>query len=127
MVRPGQRDALDPGVRGRTRGREIGSDADDRQHAPTRRDELVTVNELVDIVEQIAGVRLKRRYRLDAPQGVRGRNSDNTLIRQKLGWAPSVPLADGLEKTYRWIHDQMTRAPASSRPGPPARRPGVPA
>jgi nucleoside-diphosphate-sugar epimerase len=90
-------------------------------------DELVTVNELVDIVEQIAGVRLKRRYRLDAPQGVRGRNSDNTLIRQKLGWAPSVPLADGLEKTYRWIHDQMTRAPASSRPGPPARRPGVPA
>lgn len=70
--------------------------------------ELVTINQLVDVVEEIAGVRLRRRYRLDAPQGVRGRNSDNTRIRELLGWEPSIPLADGMERTYRWIHDQMT-------------------
>ena len=63
----------------------------------------------MDIVEEIAGVRLKRRYNLDAPKGVRGRNSDNTLIRQRLGWAPSIDLRAGMEKTYRWILDEMTR------------------
>ncbi len=73
-------------------------------------DELVTVNRLVDIVEAIAGTTLKRRYNLDAPKGVRGRNSDNTLIMERLGWAPSIRLEDGLEKTYRWIFNQMTRA-----------------
>jgi len=77
-------------------------------------DELVTINQLVDIVEEIAGRRFKRRYILDAPKGVRGRCSDNTLIIQKLGWAPSVRLRDGLEKTYRWIHDQMA-APVGRR------------
>jgi nucleoside-diphosphate-sugar epimerase len=71
-------------------------------------DELVTINQLIDIVEEIAGVTLKRRYNLDAPKGVRGRCSDNTLITEKLGWAPSVRLHDGMEKTYRWIHEQMT-------------------
>jgi nucleoside-diphosphate-sugar epimerase len=71
-------------------------------------DELVTINQLLDIVEQIAGVKLKRNYNLTAPQGVRGRVSDNTEITQRLGWAPSVRLADGMEKTYRWIYDQMT-------------------
>jgi GDP-D-mannose 3', 5'-epimerase len=70
--------------------------------------QLVTVNELVDIVEDIAGVKLKRQYRLDAPLGVRGRNSDNTLILEKLGWQPSVRLEDGLAKTYAWIYEQMT-------------------
>ena len=70
-------------------------------------DELVTINQLVDIVEGIAGVRLKRRFNLDAPTGVRGRSSDNTLIKQKLGWAPSIPLAVGMLKTYRWIHDEL--------------------
>ena len=76
-------------------------------------DRLVTINGLVDLVEGIAGVRLRRTYRLDAPQGVRGRNSDNTLIRQRLGWAPSVSLERGLERTYAWIYDQMAggRAP----------------
>src|SRR4051812_30816149 len=62
-------------------------------------DELVTINQLVDIVERIAGVKLRRHYKLDAPKGVRGRNSDNTLIRERLGWAPSIRLADGLERT----------------------------
>jgi nucleoside-diphosphate-sugar epimerase len=70
--------------------------------------ELVTINGLVDIVEGIAGVKLDRRHNLSAPQGVRGRNSDNTLIREQLGWEPAIPLEDGLEKTYRWIHEQMT-------------------
>ena len=68
---------------------------------------LVTIDELVSIVEEIAGLKLRRRYRLDAPQGVRGRNSDNTLIRQRLGWEPQISLEEGLGKTYAWIHDQM--------------------
>jgi GDP-D-mannose 3', 5'-epimerase len=71
-------------------------------------DELVTINQLVDIVEGIANVQLKRRYKLDAPKGVRGRNSDNTLIKARLGWAPSITLQAGLEQTYRWIYDQMS-------------------
>jgi nucleoside-diphosphate-sugar epimerase len=69
--------------------------------------QLVTINQLVDLVEGIAGVRLQRMYNLSAPQGVRGRNSDNTMIRELLGWEPSVPLAAGMERTYRWIHDRM--------------------
>jgi nucleoside-diphosphate-sugar epimerase len=72
-------------------------------------DELVTINQLVDLVEEIAGVKLKRRYKLDAPKGVRGRCSDNALIQQRLGWAPSIDLRTGMQKTYRWIHDEMTR------------------
>ena len=70
--------------------------------------QLVTINRLVDMVEAIAGITLRRRYRLDAPKGVRGRNSDNTLIRRHLDWEPSIRLEDGMERTYRWIHDQMT-------------------
>jgi nucleoside-diphosphate-sugar epimerase len=70
--------------------------------------ELVTVNQLVDILEDIAGIKVKRNYKLDAPQGVNGRNSDNTKIKQYLGWEPSIPLRIGLEKTYAWIYDQMT-------------------
>ena len=70
-------------------------------------DELVTINQLVDIVEEIAGVKLGRTYNLEAPKGVRGRNSDNTMIKEKLGWAPSIGLREGMEKTYRWIYDQI--------------------
>ena len=70
-------------------------------------DQLVTINQLVDIVESIAGAKLRRRYNLDAPKGVRGRNSDNTLIQSSLGWEPAISLEDGLEKTYQWIYDQM--------------------
>jgi nucleoside-diphosphate-sugar epimerase len=76
-------------------------------------EELVTIDELVDIVERIAGVSLTRRYVTDAPQGVRGRNSDNSLIRARLGWAPSVTLEVGLERTYRWIHDQLEAVAAA--------------
>jgi GDP-D-mannose 3', 5'-epimerase len=70
--------------------------------------ELVTINQLVDIVEDIAGVRLTRQYKLDAPKGVRGRNSDNTRILERLNWEPSTSLADGMEKTYSWIYDHLT-------------------
>lgn len=70
--------------------------------------ELVSINQLVDIVEDIAGIKLSRYYNLDAPKGVRGRNSDNTLIRSVFGWEPSITLREGLEKTYAWIYDQMT-------------------
>ena len=77
--------------------------------------ELVTINQLVDIVEEIAGIRLKRRYDLNAPKGVNGRNSDNTLILQRLGWAPETPLRDGMERTYRWIFDEMVASTAGTR------------
>jgi nucleoside-diphosphate-sugar epimerase len=72
--------------------------------------ELVSIDNLVSMVEEIAGVTLKRTYNLDAPQGVRGRNSDNAQIQKTYGWAPSTSLATGLEATYRWIHDQLEKA-----------------
>jgi nucleoside-diphosphate-sugar epimerase len=68
--------------------------------------EAVSINQLVDIVEDIAGFKLNRRYDLGAPKGVNGRNSDNTLIQKYLGWEPSIPLRSGLEKTYAWILEQ---------------------
>ena len=71
--------------------------------------ELVTVNQLVDIVEEIAGIELRRSYNLGAPKGVNGRNSDNTMIRRELGWEPSIRLREGMERTYRWIHDEYVR------------------
>lgn len=69
--------------------------------------ELVTINQLVDIVEEIAGIRLHRRYNSDAPKGVNGRNSDNTKLRELLGWEPSIRLKEGMAKTYRWIEEAM--------------------
>src|SRR5881392_3356843 len=71
--------------------------------------ELVSINQLVDIVEEIGGVKLKRSYNLKAPKGVNGRNSDNTLIQKIYNWKPATKLRDGLERTYRWIYDQMTK------------------
>jgi len=82
--------------------------SDVRQPLNIGSEQLVTINELVDIVEGIAGVTLRRRYNLSAPQGVRGRNSDNTLIAERLGWVPSVSLEDGLRDTYKWVYDQMS-------------------
>lgn len=77
--------------------------------------EVVSVNELVSLVEQIGGVKLKRRYKLDAPKGVGGRNSDNTMIRRVLNWEPSTPLGDGLAKTYAWIEQQYHDRKAGKR------------
>lgn len=71
--------------------------------------ELVTINRLVDMAEEIAGIRLKRTYNLSAPKGVAGRNSDNSMILDHLGWEPSIRLRDGLEQTYRWIEKEMTK------------------
>jgi GDP-D-mannose 3', 5'-epimerase len=70
-------------------------------------EEMVTINDLVSMVEEIAGITVTRRYDLDAPKGVRGRNSDNTMIRERLGWEPSTALRTGMEHTYRWIFDQV--------------------
>jgi nucleoside-diphosphate-sugar epimerase len=75
--------------------------------------EGVTINRLVDIAEDIAGVKLKRKYNLDAPKGVNGRNSDNTLIKKVFGWEPDTRLRDGLEKTYDWIYEQITSGSSS--------------
>jgi nucleoside-diphosphate-sugar epimerase len=69
--------------------------------------ELVTIDQLVDIAEEIAGIELKRNYNLDAPQGVRGRNSDNTRFRDIYGWEPSISLREGVGKTYTWISEQV--------------------
>lgn len=70
--------------------------------------ELVSINQLVNLVAAISGVAITRTHDLSAPQGVRGRNSDNTKILEELDWEPSIPLQDGLERTYAWIYDQMT-------------------
>lgn len=71
--------------------------------------ELVTINQLVDLAEEIAGISLNRTYNRDAPKGVRGRNSDNALIIKEFGWEPSTRLQDGLEITYRWIYDNVAK------------------
>ncbi|MEP6835783.1 MAG: NAD-dependent epimerase/dehydratase family protein [Gemmatimonas sp.] len=71
--------------------------------------ELVSINQLVDIAEDIAGVKLKRTYNLSAPKGVNGRNSDNTRILEKMGWEPSIRLRDGMERTYCWIEGEYLR------------------
>jgi nucleoside-diphosphate-sugar epimerase len=84
--------------------------------------ELVTINQLVDVVEQIAGVRLTRYYEPDAPIGVAGRNSDNTRLRAATGWEPSVSLRDGMEKTWKWVHDAYLRR-YGGRLGPRAASP----
>ncbi len=70
-------------------------------------EQLVSINELVDIVEGIAGITLRRHYNLEAPQGVRGRNSDNARLRAEMGWEPTISLEEGLEMTYRWIFDEI--------------------
>ncbi len=73
-------------------------------------DELTTINGLVEMVEDIAGVELRHRHNLSAPKGVNGRNSDNTLIKKSLGWAPNIRLRDGMERTYNWIHEEYLKA-----------------
>ena len=72
-------------------------------------DEMVSINQLVDIAEKIAGIKLERNYQLDAPKGVRGRNSDNTLIKRVLNWAPSISLEKGLEANYEWIYSELEK------------------
>ena len=71
--------------------------------------EMVSINQLVDIVEEIAGYKMERKYDLGAPKGVRGRNSENTLIKKYLGWEPSIPLKKGMKKTYDWIKEELLK------------------
>ena len=78
--------------------------------------ELVTINHLVDLAEDIAGIKLNRTYNLNAPKGVNGRNSDNAMIKDKLGWEPSIRLRDGLEKTYRWIESEIAKSATGKEP-----------
>jgi nucleoside-diphosphate-sugar epimerase len=83
----------------------------------------ITINGLVDVIEEIAGFKVKRRYLLDKPQGVHGRNSDNTMILQRLGWEPRTPLREGLAVTYRWIEEEFLRMQGSGKlQRTPARR-----
>ena len=77
--------------------------------------ELVTINQLVDIAEELAGVKLKRNYNLGAPKGVNGRNSDNTMILDNLGWEPRIKLRDGLSRTMAWIEQQMLTSVTHTR------------
>jgi len=77
--------------------------------------ELIAINHLVDLAEEIGGVKLERTHDLDAPRGVAGRNSDNTFIQEVLGWEPSTPFREGLEKTYHWIEQQYNDRKAGKR------------
>ena len=77
--------------------------------------ELISINDLVSLVEEIAGLKLKRRYDLDAPKGVTGRNSDNTMIKSILNWEPNTPLRVGLAKVYAWIEQQYADRKAGKR------------
>jgi GDP-D-mannose 3', 5'-epimerase len=90
-----------------TTGTRMIAESDIREPLNLGSNELVTINQLVDIVEEIAGVKLKRTYNLSAPKGVNGRNSDNTKIMEKLNWEPSIKLREGMEKTYAWIENEM--------------------
>ena len=89
------------------KGTQLILESDIREPINLGSSELVTINELVDIVEEIAGVKLKRNYQLDAPKGVNGRNSDNAKIRGFLGWEPAIRLRDGMRETYGWIESEM--------------------
>jgi GDP-D-mannose 3',5'-epimerase len=103
-----------------TLGTRMIAESDIRDPLNLGSNELVTINQLVDIAEEIAGVKLKRRYNLSAPKGVNGRNSDNTLIQKVFKWEPSTKLRDGLEKTYHWIHDQMVDGKSATSSSPAA-------
>lgn len=78
-------------------------------------DRLVTINELADLIAQVAGVQIEKKH-IPGPQGVRGRNSDNTRLREVLGWVPEVPLEEGLARTYRWIEDQVRQTLQEAEP-----------
>jgi len=93
-------------------GTEKITESDIREPLNLGSSELVTINGLVDIVEEIAGVKLERKYNLSAPKGVNGRNSDNTKIREYLNWEPSVRLRDGMRQTYNWIEQEMNKSVA---------------
>jgi nucleoside-diphosphate-sugar epimerase len=86
--------------------------SDHREPLNLGQDRMLSINELVDIIAGIAGKKISKRYDLTKPQGVRGRNSDNTRLREVLNWEPAVSLEAGLETTYHWIAEMLnTRKP----------------
>jgi len=87
--------------------------------------ELISINDLVSMVEEIAQVKLQRRYDLTAPRGVAGRNSDNTMIKSIMGWEPSTPLVEGMRKTYEWIEEQYRLRQAGTKTEFPAATPDL--
>jgi nucleoside-diphosphate-sugar epimerase len=91
-------------------GTQMITEADNPEPVNLGSAELVTINQLVDIVSEIAGITVEREYDLSAPQGVRGRSSDNTEIVRRYGWEPSTTLADGLDRTYRWVYDEVKKS-----------------
>ena len=80
--------------------------SDFREPLNLGQDRMVTINQLADIIADIAGISIRKKH-IAGPMGVRGRNSDNTLLRKVLGWAPEISLEDGLASTYRWIENQV--------------------
>ena len=78
-------------------------------------DEQVSINQMIDIIEDISKYKVDRNYLLDKPKGVRGRSSDNTFIKEKLDWSPSITLKQGLEKTYKWIYDDILKKDNNSK------------
>jgi GDP-D-mannose 3', 5'-epimerase len=94
------------------KGTQLVTHGDNTEPVNVGSSELVTINQLVGTVEAIANVELKRTYQLDAPQGVRGRNSDNTMLESIYGWSPSTTLLEGMSKTYAWVFDQVSRSRA---------------
>ncbi len=78
-------------------------------------DEQVSINQMIDMIEEISDHKVERKYQLDKPKGVRGRSSDNDFIKEKIDWAPNIKLKIGLEKTYKWIYDQITSGDNSQR------------
>lgn len=83
--------------------------SDHREPLNLGQDRMISIDELVDMVADIADKEIKKRYDLEKPQGVRGRNSDNTQLRKALGWVPQVSLERGLERTYKWIREELER------------------
>ena len=90
--------------------------SDFREPLNLGQDRMVTINELADMVADVAGIAVTKRH-VDGPQGVRGRNSDNTRLRHVLGWEPAIPLEEGLEKTYHWIEEQVAASLAVAKGG----------
>ena len=77
--------------------------------------EQVSINQMIDMIEDIANYKVKRNYQLDKPKGVRGRSSNNEKITKDIGWSPKIKLKDGLEKTYKWIFDSITSGDNTSK------------